>query len=154
MPNVYVTIIASILIWVMFFTLILLALLPGKITLKHVFEAIFVSFIAWMVAETIKYLYPVNRPYIASGLTPLTLTMPNDPSFPSTHASTSFALAISVRKHDRNLGVLYIIFAILVSLGRVLGNVHYYIDVVAGGLIGVLTVLIIEKTRIFKRFAI
>jgi undecaprenyl-diphosphatase len=104
------------------------------------------------VAELIKQVFPTLRPYEVGRGVPLTLTLPTDPSFPSGHASTAFALAVSMRKYSKKAFVLYIIFAVLVALGRVLGHVHYYIDIIAGAGIGIMTVFLLEKINVEKLF--
>ncbi len=145
MSNYLVTFLASFLIWFMFAGLVMLWWRHGKVNRRQVFNAIIATFVAWAVSQTIKTLFPTVRPYEISGVLPLTLTIPKDPAFPSGHTSVAFALAMSVQKHSKKAGYLYILFALLVGLGRVLGNVHYYIDIVGGAVVGIFSVFFLEN---------
>lgn len=58
-----VTFLASILIWLMFFGLIVLWIIDGKIKKETVIHAIFSMGIAWVVTELIKYFFPTLRPF-------------------------------------------------------------------------------------------
>lgn len=67
-------------------------------------------------------------------------------SFPSAHSSTSFAFATSLSIMFLNsslevswvYAVAFILLAISIALSRVIVGVHYFGDVVAGSLLGVL----------------
>jgi membrane-associated phospholipid phosphatase len=57
-------------------------------------------------------------------------------SFPSGHATTSFAVAAALSVwYPRSAWVFYLLAA-LISLGRVVGDSHYLSDVMAGALLG------------------
>ena len=71
-------------------------------------------------------------------------------SFPSGHAAAAFALAFAVWLHNKKIGVVFIILAVLVGLGRVLSNVHYSFDVFGGALLGVVVAYIIGRLHMFK----
>lgn len=150
MNNILITFLASFLIWFMFAGLLILWVVHGRIKKQQVIHAIVASFIAWGVSELIKGLFPSLRPYEMTGAIPLTLTIPTDSAFPSGHASAAFALAMSVQKHSRKAGYLYILFALLVGLGRVMGNVHYYIDIVGGAVVGTFSVFFLENFQMNK----
>jgi undecaprenyl-diphosphatase len=60
----------------------------------------------------------------------------HDPSFPSDHATGSFAIATAIFLRHRVAGILALVLAALVSTGRVVVGTHYPSDVVAGAAIG------------------
>jgi undecaprenyl-diphosphatase len=60
----------------------------------------------------------------------------HDPSFPSDHATGSFAIATAIFLRHRLAGTLALVLAALVSVGRVVVGTHYPSDVVAGAAIG------------------
>lgn len=144
-----VTFLASILIWFMFFGLIVLWVIDGKIKKETVIHAIFSCFLAWVVTELIKYIFPTLRPFQARDLLPLTLTIPGDGAFPSTHTALAFALSTTILKHDKKIGILYLVMAGLVGVARIIAHVHYPVDIIAGAIIGV----IISRLTSGKHFA-
>jgi undecaprenyl-diphosphatase len=143
------TFLASFLIWIMYIGLFVYYLIDGKIKKEQVIHCVFVSLVAWIVAHMIKDILPATRPFRINGSPPLTVTVHStDSSFPSGHAAAAFALAVSLFLHDKKIGTVYILAAILVSLGRVITNVHYPIDVVAGAILGMFTALAMEKVHL------
>ena len=81
----------------------------------------------------IKLLVRRRRPVLA-GLPPLTAT-PTQLSFPSAHASTSFAGALAYSRLGLPRGALYGL-AVSLALSRLYLGVHYPSDVLAGALLG------------------
>jgi undecaprenyl-diphosphatase len=146
---------ASFLIWVMFAGLIILWFIDkrslsgeGRIKKEQVVHALLASFIAWTIAEILKQIFHTPRPFDINHLQIFTATLPTDPAFPSGHAATVFALAVTVWLHDKKVGVIFIAFAALVAYARVAANVHYPIDVIAGSIIGTIVAFAIEKVHL------
>lgn len=129
----------------MYFGLIVLWFYDGKKWKEIALHAFFASVVAWILAEVVKEIIPVLRPFQMTGYPPLTITFHTDPSFPSGHAAISFAMAASVWFHDKKVGVIYLVGAVLVSLGRVLTNVHFPIDVIAGSILGIGSAVLVDK---------
>ena len=127
---------ASVLIWLMFFGLIVLWVIDGKIKKETVIHAIFSCLVAYAVTELIKTFFPTLRPFQFNGALPLTLTTPLDGAFPSSHTAVGFALAVTILKHDKKVGVLYLIMAGLVGIARIIAHVHYPVDIIGGAIIG------------------
>lgn len=100
--------------------------------------------VAWLISELIKGSFDTVRPFQNYDLQPLTLTVPHDNSFPSTHTSFIFAISSSVFFKNRKLGTLFILGAILVALGRVLAHVHYPLDIFVGFSIGIFAAYLIN----------
>ena len=84
------------------------------------------------------------RPYeVVRGLQCL-IPAQKDWSFPSGHASASFASAVVIYKScHRGIGVPALIFAFAISVSRLDVGVHYPSDVIAGMIIGTLIALIL-----------
>jgi undecaprenyl-diphosphatase len=144
---------ASFLIWVMFAGLVLLWFVDGKIKKEQVVHALLASFIAWTVAEVMKRIFNTPRPFdVNQNLQTFTATLPLDPAFPSGHAATVFALAVTIWFHDRKVGIIFIVLAALVAWARVAANVHYPVDVIVGAMIGMAVAIAVEKVHLnFKR---
>ena len=145
-----ITFLASILVWLMFFGLIVLWVVDGKIKKEIVIHAIFSALIAWILTEVLKNFVPMARPFQSSGLDPLTLTTPLDNTFPSTHTAAAFAISVTVFLHDRKVGMLYLVMAALVGVARIMAYVHYPIDIIAGALLGSTVSYVSEKRHLFK----
>ena len=95
------------------------------------------------------------RPYeVIDGLNCL-VGVQKDPSFPSGHTTSSFAVAwIIFKKLPKKFGIPALILAALIALSRLYVGVHYPTDVLAGVFIGILLGIfaIIITDRLFERF--
>jgi undecaprenyl-diphosphatase len=100
---------------------------------------------AWGVTLIMKSYTQIPRPFIAyDDVVPL-FTYGAYDSFPSGHATLFFALAISVYVYHKRLGKIFFICAFLISIARVMGGVHYPIDIIIGAIIGTGIGLIIHR---------
>lgn len=59
-----------------------------------------------------------------------------DPGFPSDHATAAFAIAMAIFLRKRSWGIVALIAAAVLSIGRVAIGVHYPSDVIAGAALG------------------
>ena len=150
MPNYLIEFAASFFIWFMFAGLIVLWVIDGRIKKEQVIHALSSSLIALLVAALLKSVFHTARPFIVQGLTPLTLTVPSDAAFPSSHTAMAFALAITVWLHDRKVGWIYLIWALFVGIARILANVHYPIDIWGGAILGIITAFGLERAHLFN----
>ena len=124
--------------------------IDGRVKKEVALHALFASFLAWGITQMIKELFPTLRPFHINNETPLTLTIPFDGSFPSGHAASAFALAVSVWLHNKKYGVIFLVLATLVGMGRVLSNVHFYIDIVAGAIVGIAMAYLLGRLHLFE----
>ena len=103
----------------------------------------FSAILAWFLASLFKYNFPSPRPFeVYDSLRPLFTTGVGD-AFPSGHATFMGALAFGIFLQKRKLGLIFILGAIIVSLARVLANVHWPTDVIVGLLFGALVAVIV-----------
>lgn len=151
MNDLLITFLASFLIWFMFGGLFVLWMVDGKIKREQVIHAVIAFILAWVVVDIIKKFFPTPRPFEVNDLTPLTLFARADGAFPSGHTASSFALAVTIFLHDRRVGIGFLAAALIVGVARVMGNVHYPVDILGGAIIGSAIALLIEKVH-FKRF--
>ena len=109
--------------------------------LRALEEALFfvaVMSLIWFVVAIVKAMVVFPRPHqYFYGIRTLLLYGDFD-SFPSLHAAFSFALATIVFTRKRLLGGTLFVAAALVAFTRVYVGVHFPIDVIVGGAIGVL----------------
>ncbi len=69
----------------------------------------------------------------------------HDPTFPSNGATISFAAATGIWLGHRKAGLFIFFLAFLWSFARFYGGVHFFVDILTGAFIGVLTALLISK---------
>jgi membrane-associated phospholipid phosphatase len=87
----------------------------------------------------------VRRPRpVLEGLPPLG-GAPSSLSFPSAHATSSFAVATAMCRVDPAISAVFLV-AIALSLGRPYLGMHYPSDVLAGALLGIVLGLIVPLT--------
>lgn len=145
-----ITFLASFLIWFMFFGLIILWLIDGRVNREQAFRAFAAALLAWVIAQMLKSVLPSVRPFVVNVELPLTYTLHFDNAFPSSHTAIAFGLATTLWLHNRKLGIVYLAMAVLIAVGRVFANVHYVLDVVIGGMIGTMVAVIIDKLHLFR----
>lgn len=102
---------------------------------KREVDYLFAGSVAGIIGELVKHFFPSARPFITNGTTPL-LGLVEGPSFPSNHTAISLAMALTVWRSDRKLGMVMMILALLVGASRVWGGVHLPIDFLGGAVLG------------------
>lgn len=87
--------------------------------------------------QVIAQIWHRPRPYQDHPLGVLPLLAPShDPSFPSDHATAAFAIAFGILFVARRTGWLFLVWAALIGISRVLAGMHYPTDVIAGAVVG------------------
>jgi undecaprenyl-diphosphatase len=150
LEDLFITFIASFLIWFMFAGLFVLWIIDGRVKKEQVLHALLAAFAGWLISEIVKSVFNTKRPFVTNGGSPATITTPQDAAFPSGHSTAAFALAVSIWLHDKKIGAIYMVSALLVALGRILANVHYPLDIVVGALIGTLSSVTFDKVHLFS----
>lgn len=121
---------------------------------RHVLVATGLSFLLGLaINQVILLLVHRIRPYDA-GISHLLIAPSADPSFPSDHATATFAIAAALLMHGmRRLGLWFLAAAVLVSVSRVYVGTHYVSDVLGGALTGLIAAIAVralywEGTRV------
>lgn len=89
----------------------------------------------------LKNIFQRVRPFLDTKYSILnTFLCPTDFSFPSTHAATAFASATILTYFDKKRRWFYYSVAIIISYSRIYLGCHFFFDVFAGGLLGLIIV--------------
>jgi membrane-associated phospholipid phosphatase len=95
-----------------------------------------------IIKENIYRLRPCNDPAIADWINVLVGYRPQSSSFTSSHATNHFGMAmfifITLKKHFKAWPALFFLWAFGISFAQVYVGVHYPLDVMSGGLFGIL----------------
>ena len=93
--------------------------------------------LALAIAAVIGGLVDRARPFVADpGQLHLFVAHSADASFPSDHATASFAIATAILLRKPRWGLVAIALAAILSVGRVAAGVHYPSDALAGAALG------------------
>ncbi len=123
---------------IFFFAFFLIAY-DRKRSLHHAArEALWSALVAFLLAEVLSKLFLRDRPYMAwTHQVQLLVPPPLGTSFPSRHASISFAMACAIAYGRRSWGIAAFVLALIVAFGRVASGAHYPTDVLGGAIVGV-----------------
>lgn len=137
---VFVFVLAYIVLWVLF---------RDERSKRGLIYGTFGMLLGLLTALVIGFFSYRARPFIAEpSLVHLLIKHANDTSFPSDHATGSFALALGlVWTRRRALGILGLLFALAVAWGRVFVGVHWPTDVLGAAAIGLLSTWLILAIR-------
>ncbi len=103
---------------------------------KLFFKLVFAVALAKLVEMGIGHIFPTPRPYEVTGITPILRNMKGDPSFPSGHTSVVIAFAATIFLKYKKLGIVFLLLAVLIGVSRVIGGVHYPVDILGGIFVG------------------
>lgn len=107
----------------------------------------------FIFTEIIRFFYQRPRPFIALNLNPI-LDHAATPSFPSGHAAFYFALAFALSFYHKKIGAYFLIGAVLISISRVIGGIHYPGDILTGSILGYFTAILCHFLfqKLYKSF--
>ena len=105
--------------------------------------------LGYVIAFVIHHIYDRARPYEAHAIRH-PWSSSTDASFPSDHTSLSFAIAFAVLAFDTVAGVLFLVVAAIIGVGRLFIGAHYPGDVLAGVGVGLVAALVV--IRLLPRF--
>nr|WP_299339827.1 phosphatase PAP2 family protein [Allomuricauda sp.] len=137
------------------FGILLMTQFPRRIALSRfgfvVILSIFITWLARMTKIWTERIRPCNDETINSAMR--ILKTPSDYSFFSGHASSSFAITLLVvlfLKEKVKWAPLFFVWPLLFSYSRLYLGVHFPLDVIVGGLVGVVSAVIFYQ--VYLRF--
>ena len=105
-------------------------------SMKRSMASLFPAIAAFTLSEFFKFIAPSPRPFLALDITPLITVSDAMGSFPSTHATFFFALALTLCLGKHKFWPWYVAGAVFVAIGRIAVGVHFPLDIFAGILLG------------------
>ncbi len=103
---------------------------------KEIIYVFFSGFSAFVVAALLKGFIHMDRSFVQFN-TVLPLFSPDQKySFPSSHATFFSALAVSIFLSHKKAGYIFMFFAFLIGLARIIAGVHFPLDILAGFALG------------------
>lgn len=120
---------AKYLIWLAVGVALVWFLKQSKPTQKKVFILGLVCLpVAYAIAKIVSLFYYHPQPFVVENFTPL---IPHDPDngFPSDHTLLAAALAAVIFPFSKKVSGLAWLLTILIGIARVLGGIHYPVDI-------------------------
>ncbi len=95
----------------------------------------FSGVVAWILAYILKLLFALPRPF--DSLSDVKSLFPEHGyAFPSGHATFFMALAVSIFLLHKKAGYVFMFFALLIGVARVIAGVHFPVDILGGFVLG------------------
>jgi len=109
------------------------------------FFVIFISSaFAWFLAYIFKILIHTPRPFdIFSNVS--SLFSETGYAFPSGHATFFMALAFALFFNHKKVSYIFILFALLIGIARIIAGVHFPIDILGGFILGFTIAFFLKK---------
>jgi undecaprenyl-diphosphatase len=100
--------------------------------------------LGYAVAFVIHHAWARPRPYVTHHIAH-PWSHATDASFPSDHTTVSFAIAFAVLAFDVATGVIFLVIALIIAVGRLFIGAHYPGDVGAGIVVGLLAAGVVVR---------
>ena len=111
---------------------------------KEILSIFFSGVLAWVLAYILKFLFHTPRPF-DTFFQVYNLLPETGYAFPSRHATFFMALAFSIFLIHKTPGYLFIFFALLIGLARIIAGVHFPIDILGGFVLGVMVAYFVKN---------
>lgn len=126
-----------------YFVLFLITLFLFMKKKEYIPKAWLAVLLSILVTLVIRILVARIRPDIA-------LIVKDSFGFPSGHATAVFSILPFLRKNFKKFAYYWLGFSILILISRLYLGVHYFSDVVAGALVGLLVGSFVINSKLFK----
>jgi membrane-associated phospholipid phosphatase len=112
---------------------------------KEFFVSFFAGMAAWIAAQALKFFIHTSRPAGDLLLQTKALFLADGYAFPSGHAAFFFGLAQSIFFFHKKAGYIFFLFALLISIARVMAGVHSPLDILGGAVLGIALAYLCRK---------
>lgn len=111
---------------------------------KEILSVFVAGVVAWVLAYVLKILFAVPRPFVTFSKVQA-LIPENGFAFPSGHATFFMSLAFSIFLLHKKAGYVFLSFALLIGIARIVAGVHFPIDVLSGFVLGSVIAYLFKK---------
>jgi undecaprenyl-diphosphatase len=98
-----------------------------------------------VINRIIAALYHRDRPFIAHPSAHVFGPHKTDPSMPSDHATAALAIAVAVLLIDTGVGLVFLVLAVLIAIGRVIIGEHYPGDVLVSTVVALVAAFVVVR---------
>ena len=102
---------------------------------KEIILVFFSSGLAWIVSQILKFLIHTPRPFDAFPQV-IPLFSESGFAFPSGHATFFMGLAVALFFINKKISYLFMFFALIIGLARIIAGVHFPVDILGGFILG------------------
>ena len=102
-----------------------------------------------IITELIGLIYDRPRPFVVMEVSQL-INHSSDASFPSGHMAAFFALSLAVFYFNKKWGWWFLGGTTLMGMTRIMAGVHWPSDIIAGAILGLLCVVLVDKLFLKK----
>ena len=114
---------------------------------KEILSVFVTGGLAWVIAKILKYIIPSPRPFVI--FSQVHSVFPETGySFPSGHATFFMALAFSIFFLHKKAGYFFILFALIIGVARIIGGVHFPLDILAGFALGAIVAVSVKYLKL------
>lgn len=106
-------------------------------------KVLYVAGIPYVILSIFRFLVNTKRPYEVYNFTPLIDRKSTGKSFPSRHVFSIFIIATLLYFQCPFVGIIFFILGVILAIIRVITGVHFWYDVLAGAVIGVLSAILL-----------
>ena len=111
---------------------------------KEILKAFFSGALAWVFAYILKFFLHYQRPFDVYSQV-RSLIPENGYAFPSGHATFFMALAFSIFFFHKKAGYVFMFFALVIGVSRIIVGVHFPVDILGGLILGVLVAYLVKN---------
>ncbi len=118
-----------------------------RVPLRALEEMFWSVLLAAVITFSAELVLGRGRPFVTDPTLVTLVPRPHTMSFPSAHASIVYALALTLFAWNRTWGIVALIMADMIVVGRVVVGVHYPTDVLAGLAVGVFSFTLVRWVK-------
>jgi undecaprenyl-diphosphatase len=111
---------------------------------KEIIPVFLAGVVAWILAQVLKILIHMPRPPDAFSQV-RSLFTETGYGFPSGHATFYGALAVALFLSHKKAGYVFMLFAFIISLARIVAGVHFPLDILGGFVLGSLVAYFVKN---------